>query len=496
VTDEFALAPRTSVDIGPGAEITETPVYRVGSWLLYQARIGANLDWVHEYFPQGLVTRGADNAPRLIISRDDAVAAWKIGQERFDALAEALRDIRHPGVLTVTDRSPPGQGPLLIAGPFDRADTSIASHLAQKKRFSPNGVMVLAAQISDALVFIHSRDLLHRDIRPQTVVLRERQALLTNFAIDERLYMRVLGSKVSLVHPPYSPIELYDDRSRDSVTPASDIYSACAMLYELITQSPAPAWRALAERADLPEFLTARDYPPAFLKAVAKGLATEPEHAFSAAEEWRKEMAVGGMALAPSGWFVAEKPRRRGMWPIVGGAVVLALVAAAAIWILHLAQVKPPPLPRPVEHIEAPAPHPVGPTKPSETSAKPVPPPEPAPPQPAPTPEPEPPPVLTPDALTGAWRVGDGPCDHRIAWNGDDQIKVKVAGVPDPFRHHLTQAPSWNPDDKTWSLRSTMGEEKAIYAWTVGTNGVLSQAKVGSREASEVWRLCPKRKGR
>ena len=81
---------------------------------------------------------------------------------------------------------------------------------------------------------------MHRDIKPENILLRERDAVLTDFgiavAVREAGGHRLTQSGFSLGTPQYmSPEQATGDRTLDG---RSDIYSLAAVLYELLTGEP------------------------------------------------------------------------------------------------------------------------------------------------------------------------------------------------------------------------------------------------------------------
>lgn len=324
MTDETFLPPGTPLALGSGAQIVDAPAQRVGSWLVYHAVIGGKQARVREYFPERLVTRARDGTVVPTIEGPEAATAWDTGCARATDLAGKLRALdAHPGIAGVLDSARPSGGTVFFATSRQEGEVSLAARIATDGRLAPDAVMRLAAQVADALAVVHDRDILHLDLRPETVLVRGDQAVLDGFAVDERLYMPLLGDKATLVHPPYSAVELYDNRARESLTPSTDIHAASALLYTAMTGSPPPDWRERLANSEISARPAVKGYAAGFLDAIARGMTLEPSEAFVTVEAWRE--ALFAEAVAP--------PRRAIplAWWIVAAVAALLVLGAALV---------------------------------------------------------------------------------------------------------------------------------------------------------------------
>ena len=92
-------------------------------------------------------------------------------------------------------------------------------------------------QIGEALIVVHSQQLVHRDVRPSNIMLRIRngyaEAVLTNFGLAIDCDTELTYTRRRELVDGFSPIELYS-RGK-ALGPYTDIYSLAATLYELLT---------------------------------------------------------------------------------------------------------------------------------------------------------------------------------------------------------------------------------------------------------------------
>jgi len=153
-------------------------------------------------------------------------------------------------------------------------------------------------QIGAALQVVHNNGLLHRDIKPDNIILRQgtQEVVLIDFGIAREFNSGVRQTHTGMVSEGYSPIEQY--MSQALRTPATDVYGLSATLYALITaQVPMPS--LLRDREPMP---SPRELQPhlsaAVNQAVMRGMAVEARFRPSTVGEWLKllpENMVGAL---------------------------------------------------------------------------------------------------------------------------------------------------------------------------------------------------------
>jgi serine/threonine protein kinase len=260
-------------------------------------------------------------------------------------------------------------------------------------------------QVAAALQVVHSNGLLHRDVKPQNIMLRQgtQDVVLIDFGISREFTMGATQAHTSITSAGYAPIEQYMAQAKR--TPATDIYGLSATLYALLT-AHAPIAAILRDRQPMP---APRDLvpqiTPATNQAVVRGMAIDAHYRPQTIAEWESllssaaplsslpaipianptsnptgdpisQMATQAYSPArpsPTISPVAPKQRsRRGTWLFVGVAMLASAIAAAfgAIW--HNArspQVTQQPSPianpdnvTPTPNLPSPTPTPVAPT--------------------------------------------------------------------------------------------------------------------------------------
>jgi serine/threonine-protein kinase len=141
-------------------------------------------------------------------------------------------------------------------------------------------------QVAAALQVVHNNGLLHRDVKPDNIILRQgtQQVVLIDFGIAREFNSGVRQTHTGIVSEGYSPIEQY--LSQAPRTPAADVYGLAATLYALLTaQVPLPA--LLRDREPMP---SPRELQPhisaAVNQAVMRGMAVEARFRPATVEEW------------------------------------------------------------------------------------------------------------------------------------------------------------------------------------------------------------------
>ena len=154
----------------------------------------------------------------------------------FQREARAIARIDHPNIISVYEVGN-DDGLVYIVTEFVNGTNLKA--LLKEKRFTPEEAARLCSTLAGALHHAHLAGVVHRDIKPSNVLIDERGTphiadfgLAKHFSIDE-VTITSTGDVVGT--PAYMSPEQARGRSHEA-TPASDIYSLGAMLYELLTR--------------------------------------------------------------------------------------------------------------------------------------------------------------------------------------------------------------------------------------------------------------------
>jgi predicted Ser/Thr protein kinase len=215
--------------------------------------------------------------------------------ERFRREARAVAQLSHPNIVTVIDRGSSDGHQFIV---FEYVDGENLKQLLERTGPLPVArVIELGIEIADALAFAHAHDLVHRDVKPQNILIDPvGDAKVTDFGIARSLDVErgvtqtgtVLGTSNYL-----SP----EQAAGSPVTPATDVYSLGVVLYELLTgEVPfrgdnlvVVAMKHVTEHP--PDLLSQRpDVPPRLAHAVARALEKSPEDRFASMDAFATEL--------------------------------------------------------------------------------------------------------------------------------------------------------------------------------------------------------------
>jgi len=271
-------------------------------------------------------------------SRDDDYV------ERFRREARAAAKLSHPNIVTVIDRSEADGRQFIV---FEYVDgENLKQLVAGKGRLPVRDALELGIQIGRALAFAHAQGLVHRDVKPQNVLIRGGDAKVTDFGIARSLDVPVGLTQTGTVlgTSEYISPEQATGRQVDART---DIYSLGAVLYELLAGQPpytGDSFVAVAMRHvndPVPSVTAARpDVPLRVDAALRRAMAKDPDDRFQTMDELVAELSacLEGLGdldddrtviVAPPVEPRARPRRRRRRWsPLV---VLLVAVAAVAV---------------------------------------------------------------------------------------------------------------------------------------------------------------------
>jgi serine/threonine-protein kinase len=150
-------------------------------------------------------------------------------------------------------------------------------------------------QIGAALEIVHQNGLLHRDVKPDNIILRQgtQEVVLIDFGIAREFSNGSKQTHTSLVSEGYAPIEQYLKQALR--TPASDVYSLAATLYALLTgQVPTPA--LLRNHQPMPSARELHLHISASVnQAVVRGMAIDSRFRPQTVAEWLELLPNDGV---------------------------------------------------------------------------------------------------------------------------------------------------------------------------------------------------------
>ena len=335
-------------------------------------RFGALFEDPAVGFPDGLADRyrltreiGRGGMATVYLARDlrhgrdvavkvvSPMLASALGGDRFLREIEIVANLRHPHIVPLFDSGNAGGAPYYVM-PFETG-SSLRQRLARDGRLPIDEAVTLLRDVSDALAYAHERGIVHRDIKPDNVMLSGRHAMVTDFGVakamvagstEERLprtdeptslEVRTEGDTaptttqgVAFGTPAYmAPEQIVGDPRIDH---RADIYAVGALAYELLAGRPPFVGQTREEvlaghlsRVPSPVIAHRADVPAPLAELVMTCLAKEPDDRPQTANDLveRLDRIVG------RGRTDKAPVTRGGRWLIATG--VLTLAAAAAL---------------------------------------------------------------------------------------------------------------------------------------------------------------------
>jgi serine/threonine-protein kinase len=205
-------------------------------------------------------------------------------QRQFQDEARRLARFSHPNIVRVTDFFIEEGLPYIVMDfiPGQTLRTLVIPHNPLPESIA----LQYIRQVAEALKVVHHQGLLHRDVKPQNIILRQgtQEVVLIDFGIAREFTMGATQTHTGILSAGYAPIEQYLPKAKR--TPATDVYGLAATLYTLLTaEVPVPA--TLRHRQPLPEPRELQSsLSPKVNQAVLHGMALEPEQRPQTIEAW------------------------------------------------------------------------------------------------------------------------------------------------------------------------------------------------------------------
>jgi eukaryotic-like serine/threonine-protein kinase len=302
--------------------------------------------------------------------------------ERFRREASSAAGLNHPNIVQIYDRGE-AEGTYYIAMEYLEG-RSLKEIIVKYAPLSPELLVSVAVQIVEALRFAHRRDVIHRDIKPQNIIIdNDGRVKVTDFGIaraGSASTMTEAGSILGTAHY-FSP----EQAQAQPVEAASDLYSLGVVMYEMATgqlpfdgdnpvsiamkhvhdtpASPRTINPAISENLDavimralgkrpIDRYLTAQSMLDDLRRVQAGEAVAAPNGYSDDSTRVMSHTAVAAAAGAPGpsqptmvrgraaedptlGYYQDEQPRRkRSAWPWILVTVLIIALAGAAYVIL------------------------------------------------------------------------------------------------------------------------------------------------------------------
>lgn len=260
--------------------------------------------------------------------------ANNVGAERFLREIAIAAHLQHPNILTLIDSGEAldtrtGERFVYYVMPYV-AGESLRDRLARGGSMPVSEALPLLRDIVDGVASAHRHGVVHRDIKPDNVLLTEQHALVVDFGVakamsDARDTARLTATGISLGTPAYMAPE---QAAGETVDHRADIYAIGVVAYEMLSGAPPFTGQAQSVISQhltaAPRPIASRDrggIPPAVERIVMRCLEKDPAARYQSADE----------LLAALDAISAARPANRKLVIAAGGGA-LAVIALLAIF--------------------------------------------------------------------------------------------------------------------------------------------------------------------
>ena len=230
----------------------------------------------------------------------NADLAESLGPERFRREITFAAQLQHPHISTVLDSGETPDGLLWFTMPYVEGE-SLRARLVRERQLSLNDALRITREVAQALEFAHRRGVIHRDVKPENILLTtDDQALVADFGIARALTGHtdehtLTGTGIAIGTPAYmSPEQASGDRHLDV---RSDVYALGAVCYEMLAgeapfTGPTPqAMLAKSLSGDVPSVRSGRPAVPEGVDlAIQKALSMVPADRFATATQFSQAL--------------------------------------------------------------------------------------------------------------------------------------------------------------------------------------------------------------
>lgn len=262
-----------------------------------------------------------------------------LGADRFLAEIRTTARLQHPHLLPLLDSGEAG-GQLFYVMPYV-AGESLRRRLDQEGMLPVDDAVRIACEVAAALDHAHRHGVIHRDVKPENILLHEGQALVADWGIALAASAAGdagLAGRSLLGTPHYmSPEQTNADRPVDA---RSDVYALGCVLYEMLTGTPPHTGSSREEvvariRNGQPASLRLRreSVSPALESVVLRAISRLPADRFASAATFATALATPGLKGE------RRRDQARGRRALTG--VVVGILGIMLAW--QLFRPAPPP---------------------------------------------------------------------------------------------------------------------------------------------------------
>ena len=243
--------------------------------------------------------------------------------QRFEAEARLLGSLQHPRVVRVTDHFAAPSGQYLVMDLVRGIDLGALLKQRGQPGLPVEQSIEYVRQTCEALQYVHDQQIVHRDVKPQNLILSENGVVLVDFGIARLLDEVEEQGTVGIGTPRFMAPEVF---AGGNVSARTDVFSVAATLWTLLTGRP-PVYADPTKLSNVNP-----DVPPELERTVSAGLEMIPERRVASVSAFAKALGAPlrtetGVSLAVS---IDDPDASRGLMEAVVHTAAGVFGAAAA----------------------------------------------------------------------------------------------------------------------------------------------------------------------
>jgi serine/threonine protein kinase len=221
-------------------------------------------------------------------------------KKRFINEARVIKDIKHPSIVEIDDLDVIPEESKNIDVPYLTMNyikgTTLKEKIEKEGPLDLESALRISGDILSALKVIHGRDIIHRDIKPDNIIIEEGtgKAILVDFGIakdfSSNSKLTIMGSLLGT--PLYMAPEQIDYSHK--LSSAADIYSFGVVLFEMLTGKPPYDESDVLSKhrkAPVPDIRKrSKELPEGIEKIIEKAIAKAPENRYQDSEEFMQAL--------------------------------------------------------------------------------------------------------------------------------------------------------------------------------------------------------------
>ena len=260
-----------------------------------------------------------------------------LGAERFLREIALCGKLQHPHILPMLD-SGQTAGQLWFTMPYVKGE-SLRQRITRERQLTIDEALRITREVAAALDYAHRQGVIHRDVKPENIMLSDGFALLADFGIGKAIgdtnpheitenVSTLTETGLTLGTAAYmSPEQAMAERNIDA---RSDVYSRGAMLYEMLAGEPpfngATAQVIIAKKLStdpIPLRRIRSTIPLGLDQAVAKALAVAAADRFTSTAAFAEALAAPGIEV---------RTRRRARNAAIAAVLLVVGVIGTLLW--------------------------------------------------------------------------------------------------------------------------------------------------------------------